>query len=435
MIDYELLPEAAEREGIDPKHDEAIRRYLEIIDRFEISELIRVWDDGERLLVVQNYPCFRSYQKLYRENPSAKVACLVLSGGSRADVIQYGMMVKELTSAQIPKQLSRLLQLKILMIHNPKITYEEFKYMRGVVGKMQSKEGKEAERDFKIASSDYFFCGLLGIDDMAKRPLAPNLGKAIFTYRFCYERLLRVLGHEVDAQKRFQAEYDQYISGLRMGNRSADEEVRPIFTWQNYNAEAVAHIATAVAGFRNGRIFRPEDQDAEWKVEGAADLSVKISAFNVARNAVSDAGFRRLVEAAYVAQLLYRNFIKLIRAIRPARHGVRCSFSDADLSTNPLIEVIDQIGGYEKFVRSERVLFYSNRGRLFKSYGLVVNAFGFVDYGLGQTTTWKQISNSFEQWFNTEFLQNVVRRSGYLPERHPRHFTFKTITGELFFLE
>lgn len=426
-IDYEILPEASESKGVIANHDELIKRYIEIQQQFQISELIRVWKDGDCYIVIQNYTCLKAYQKLYADSPEQKIACLVISGTTRPEVIEYCARIKELTSARIPSHLARLLQVKILLLNKPNLGFEEFKAMRGVVGRVQSKEGKQAERDFKLASCDLFFCGLLGIEDMGKRPLIPDVGKAIYPYGFCANQLLGHLGEDKEAIARFHEEYLKYTSDLEAKPHSEDEDVKPIFERSTYSQIDVINIARWAAGYRHTVLIGPEDRDQEWVIESAPDGSVKIPNFNFVKDPASNLNFKKLVEAAYKSQLLSRNSLKTIRAIKPRQHGSRASFGEADMPSSGLMEHVDQISSYLDFIRSERVLYYAVKSRLLKSLRLSPGAFGFADHSPNQKSTWNQIFNSFDQWFGIEFVGNIVRRSGFILEDHPFFFSYQTI--------
>lgn len=426
-IDSEILPEASESKGVILNHDELIRRYMEIQDRFQVSDLVRVWKDQGRSIVIQNYACLKAYQKLYADVPEQKIACLVISEATRAEVIEYCLRIKELTSARTPSHLERLLQVKILLLNNPNLTFEEFKEMRGVVGRVQSKEGKQAERDFKLASSDLFFCGLLGIRDMGERPLLPDVGEALYPYGFCANQLLGTLGNGQEIVARFHEEYLKYISDLETKPHSEDEEVKPIFTWSSYNQNDVLNIARWAAGYRHSVQNRPEDRDPEWMIESGQDLSVKVPSFSFIKSPSSDPNFKKLVEAAYKSQILSRNSLKVIRAVKPQKHGVRASFGEVDLPSSGVSEQVDQVSSYLNFIRYERVLYYAVKSRLLKSLRLSAGSFGFVDRNSNQKLTWDQIFYSFDQWFEIEFSGNIVRRSDFTIDEHPLFFPYQTI--------
>lgn len=423
-VDPELTCEALGVAHVATADEQVVNGYIGIQNDFRVTDFIRVWKSGNQYFLIANYSCFVAHQKFHSDNLGQKVGCVILSDATKIEIQEHTERMKILSEIKVNSHLSRLITVKLLLLAGS--TYEDLKRFRGIIGNAQSERGKMLERDYKLASSDYFFSGLLGVKDLKARPIKPDLDEAIYPYGFCANKLLSILGTNERAIAVFHEKYFEYLEDVRLRSRPEDLDVKPIYLWTNvYIPEVVIELAEAAA-LGSGYLppTRSEDKDQEWKVDRTITHDIKVPAFNYNQRDIDVRNIKRLAEFEYKTGIMNLSARSHIDRIRPIRHGdlIRTKNKDIDPGYESPMNNFEFDSPYFEWVRRRFMLAYCVRWRLLKSIGLRAEHFGFPDYKPSSTTTYKTASARFNDWYQTEFLGKMVFRSRCgQAEHHPRY--------------
>jgi len=438
-IDPELTPDALEVTNVATADEQIVRGYIEILHDYAFTEYIRVWRDQNQYFLVENYACFKGHQTVHADNPNQNIDCIVLSDATKEQVLEHSSRMRELSMSKLDSHLSRVLSLKLLLMANSALTYEDFKRFRNVIGKAQSEEGRKLDRDYKIAISDHFFCGLMGIADLKAKPLKPNLDHAIYRYGFCANELVRILGTDTKAITVFHEKYQEYIEDVRLlRSHPPDYDGKPIYQWTDiYDSDHVVALAEAAA--RDEGVVtqtRGEDNDQEWKIDRTTSHDIRLPAFRFNQRNIDTRNIKRLAEFEYKSQIMYFSARSHLKRIKPFHHGgfIQVKSKDIDPNYESPMNNLEFDSPYFDWVRKSFMLSYCVRWRLLKSIGLRVEYFGFPDYKPASTTTFTDASAQFNDWYQSEFIGKMVfkSRSGQV-EQHPRYRIYFSIKNILEF--
>jgi hypothetical protein len=431
-LDPDLSNDVLEITETSTYDESLVKGYIDVQHDFKFTDFIRVWENDQKYYLVENYACYKAHQSFYFGNPGKQVECIILSDATKFQIQEHTQRIKDLREAKLPPHLSRLLTLKVILLAEPNLQFSDFQRMRGVTGKVQSDKGRQLDRDYKLATSDHFFCGLMGIKNLSERPLKPKVGEAIYNYGFCANRLVKILGTNREAIEIFHEHYNQYIESVRQRRHPQDFDVKPIFEWSNlYDADEVILLAEASArkaGYLP--LSRAEDRDIEWNIDRSIAHDIKIPVFNFNQRDHGLINVKRLAEFEYKSGIMHFSAKSHLGRIKPTKHGdpIRVKSRDIDPSYESPMNNFEFDSPYFEWVRHNFALSFCVRHRLLKSVGLRAEIFGFADYRPNSTTTYEFASDKFNVWYEDEFIQRMVFKSASLKaEYHPRFKVYYSI--------
>ena len=365
------------------------------------------------------------------ESPGQPVQCVVFTEATRFQVKEHSARMRELLEANVRSHLGRVLSVKSLLLADPELDYEDFKRFRNVIGMAQSKEGKKLERDYKIAVSDQFFLGVMGINDLSQRPLRPSPDQASYTYEFCANKLVPILGVNTKAIEVFHDKLDKYLADVRRRPHPPDFEVKPIHKWKPFydpdQIVALAENSVRESGYVPN--LRMEDKDQEWRIDQIGS-KVKLPPVEFDRHDLAVPNIKRKVDLCYKSGIIHYSTKSDLAKMKPRHHGDPISIRNRDLDPgyeSPM-KNLEFDSPYAEIIRESQYLYYSARPRLIKSLGLRADRLGFDDYNPNSESTYTKAASSFSKWFDDEFLGKIFVFSRLpKPEDHPRYRVYSKI--------
>jgi hypothetical protein len=447
QVSHLLIPEICKIKTYLEPNKERINNYLSVLDSMTFhtggglasKPLIQrpvVWTKSEsEIFLLNDLEYAEALKKIYSLTPSQPVECVALETKSFEGVKSLALKLRLLTGLG-DSYYSRLYTIQLLIASG--CGYQKIRKMFGIK-KMRSSEGKQLERDYKLAKHPTMVNKVIGAPDELKsyhKELDEMLGTSKVQNKPQYPRpklatlkysqalnLLNILNDSEDCIERFSEEYDKYIDQLKL-YRYPDEDSKNVYSWKRYNPEKVKMIAAKIARGEDKLIDQQELRDYSWRVkynEDTLDYSIPETTLNLRDK--EPCNIKKVFEVAYVTGVMHYTLQSYLKRICPAEHGalVRTYSSGIEPAPESKSNIPDLNNSqYIDSVRAYKWLKYSNFERLLKSLSLKAHDFGFVRSTSDCETTYTRAHDQFEKYYKDKFCKDIESYRSENPMKKPR---------------
>lgn len=435
LIDPKILPEAVTQSGSAPTSESLISDHEKINEDLGFFDLCKTIKIEEKNYLVGGYDCYRAIKKRFSENPNTLVDCLLFSGIDVLKLKEFISRSQEILLRSRSKHIDRVIELHLLMTADAKITREDLRRFRNLVGKSKSNDGKRFERDYAVASNRYFLCGVLGSDVANYPEIKFSPDNSLYTYEFCANSIFPIIGNKQELVEKFHKHLDKYLSEVRSRPHPQDLDHKPIHKWSSYyNKKVILNIAKSVALGKIGKLHEPEDEkDFHFKIESVnGHLKIPQKSFNLLDG--SRAGIKKVIELIFNLQSSIHFLKSSLQAVKPRGHGepIKIPVSRSTLSID--WSSSDDPKEYLSFIRRERLLLYANKQQLWRSLMLGMEHFDFNQKLTPPSTTYIRAYESFKIWLNGPFSGHELKKAGLVEIKdHPLGLQYFVIQDYLKF--
>lgn len=431
IVDPSFVPEVVRSNRATKSDEDLVLDYLRLNEDLNFMDLIRAFVEDGKFYVVSNYSCYEAHKRFYSQEPSKEVTCLIFSETSRDQIKIYSERIGELTNRNVHTHIDRIVSIKSMLLADPKLSYDDFKRFRNLIGKSQSKDAKKLERDYKIAKSDYFYTAIMGHEKVDPGNLFYNPDKATYTYEFCASKILPIIGDNYQAEALFHTNLQKYVLECKARPHERDFDHKPIYKWKGiFSKEAVINIAkNAISQTGSSLLVDTNVADFDWRYE-LINGSLRIPSTSIQSDNVEPKNLKIVVELCYRASQLQKALMAVLDQFRPYSHGdtTKIRMREGNLFSNGRSDILHNAERYFDFVRKTKYLFYSNKLRLWRSIGLTSDHFGFINGRPYTTNTCKIAHTKFSHWFENDFLSvQCAKLPLTKPSDHPFYLYYRLI--------
>lgn len=422
LLDPELLPDCLElssskkRQSVLEQRLEALFLATGYYDPLKVAPT----DDG-RFALIDNYPLLRFLQKAHSDNPTVRVRALVFSCTSREHLKRTAFQIQAALNG-VPNHIQRLLQIRLMLASS--LSPRDIRRAFGCL-KARSSEGKQIERDIRIASQDKLYQMVTGAEPGSSLPQV-DLARLSYSQGLLIEKILI---EEPSCWEIFESRYNSYLKQVREHLAYEDEISKPIFEWKKFDIGIVKNIAFSAVSSFTGQdssdliLANSQFSDQTWRISidlESGKVNVPSISFNI--SALTDPNIKTIVEIVSKGEALVHSLESHLRKIAPVNHGGKARVQDVDLaayihvpSNTPRFEDLR----YFDFIRGKRLLAYCNKHRLLASIGLKPPCLGFSSGQDSSCSTYEASFKAFDLWYREDFLKSVIEFCGGDTERHP----------------
>lgn len=409
--------------------------YRSLLSDLNFHDLLKVWQNDNHLILIDNYEFYRALQDHYSENPEVNVPILKIECSSKVKVKELSLRLKMLHSDD--SHLSRCLNIKFLVECG--CSYTEIKELYGVK-KSSSAQARQVQRDYKLVKHPCLFNRVIGAPagtENISAMLSPSPQKATLQYGMALQ-VLSILPDEQKFIEEFDQRYEEYIASLQNAFLYEDEITKPVFTWGKYSKEKVRTLAASVARGSDRLAFDYKYligdsalPDQKWSIKHS-ELTHEVSIPQIRLNlgVKADDNIKRIVDVIYKTEGLHYSLLSYIKRIHPAIHGSKIRVQSSEIA--PHFETASNTPKFEDkayfdFIRRHKLLYYCNRELLLKSIELKAHHFSFENYQYDAVSTYQNAHAKFIKWFDDEFLSAVSNHYNGRKTRHPKYSIYISI--------
>lgn len=399
QVEPSLTPESLERKDFCSFDRARVKTYQSLLSEMQDIEILKVWDDGRQLVLLENYEYYKALIDL-KLDKNREVPCLVLHGDQVADIKRIALKLNNLRSSE--QHLSRCIQLKILIDEG----VDEFE-LRNIYGvsKSASPEARKFQRDCRLIRHSQMFSRVLGVD--TRLPADEWLTASGRNPTLQYSLALQIISKMPDRDsviERFDVLYSEYLKDIEGSQIYEDEATKPIFQWSRYNRNHVLDLAsTAIREQKDGgyesAILDRNELDRKWAIEhNEATHETHIPSLKINLGSKKTENLKLLLEVLYKTEKVHYSLLSYFRRINPVAHGDPVRVKSSNIA--PLYDTSSNAFKFEdlsyfELVRRLKVLHYCNRELLLKSVKLKPHHFGFPNTQPLVRKAYKEINTSF----------------------------------------
>ena len=434
LHDVSLTIVAHEGEEVAPDY-ERVRQYLRMQEDFSFSDCLLVWENENRYYAANNYELLISLRQFYHDNSSEEILCIVISGATKMEIIEYSHRVTLLAAMEsgnkkTKPQNRRLLTLRSFIEANrdlirvqPAVIYEDVKRFFNLIGKSRTPAGEQLRKDFYLARNDILMCGLLGLESLSEGNFKPDLTKAIYTYETCVNKLIPEfnLSDESDTTSQarlaqFDKEHREYCRNVASQGTLKKNLVKPVYKRPEFSQKVFLEILEKCSG-KKTKVAK--SITSNWLIESTDD-EIIIGNHKVHRRKNERENIKRHVEGAYKSFIYGRAERSFLKRAGPANHGQEMRSED---SINKLeFDSFD----YFEFIRRYKVLYYCDPVLLLKVIKLRPSWFGFEFGSPENETAYSVAFSKFSDFYQKRFVA-MAERKGFLVVKHKLYEIYHSI--------